>query len=124
MAVSMAASTQSFSSGFDAANVVAASTVKTVREFASEMPGSKVNAKQDLEKQRQQAREAASRLNTSAFNKKLEFVVDEDSDDIVVQVVDKDTNEVIKTLPPEELRRINNGLRGQDPDGLLFNRSA
>ena len=54
-----------------------------------------------------------------AFNKKLQFVVDQNSDQVIVKVIDRDTDKVIKELPPEELQRLNNNL--QDAIGFLFN---
>lgn len=37
------------------------------------------------------------------FNKKLDFKVHEETDRIVVKVVDKDTGKIIKEIPPEEI---------------------
>jgi len=54
-----------------------------------------------------------------AFNKKLQFVVDQNSDQVIVKVIDRETDKVIKELPPEELKRLNNNL--QDSIGFLFN---
>jgi uncharacterized FlaG/YvyC family protein len=36
-------------------------------------------------------------------------VVDSKTEDVLVNVIDSNTNKVIKVLPPEELRRINSG---------------
>ena len=52
------------------------------------------------------------------FNKKLQFVVDHRSNEITVKVIDKETDKVIKELPPEELQRLHNKLR--ETIGLLF----
>ncbi|MDR2842113.1 MAG: flagellar protein FlaG [Spirochaetaceae bacterium] len=49
------------------------------------------------------------KLNLS-FNKKLKFVIDQESQEITVNVVDPNTNKVIKVLPPEELQRLNVNL--------------
>ena len=54
-----------------------------------------------------------------AFNKKLQFVVDQNSNQVIVKVIDKETDKVIKELPPEELQRLNTNL--QDTIGFLFN---
>jgi flagellar protein FlaG len=53
-----------------------------------------------------------------AFNKKLRFVVDHESHDIIVKVIDPQTDKVIKVLPPEELRRLRNKIR--ESIGVLF----
>jgi flagellar protein FlaG len=53
-----------------------------------------------------------------AFNKKLQFVVDHHSNEIIVKVIDKETDKVIKELPPEELQRLHSELR--ETIGFLF----
>ena len=53
-----------------------------------------------------------------AFNKKLQFVVDHHSNEITVKVIDKETDKVIKELPPEELQRLHSKLR--ETIGFLF----
>jgi len=54
-----------------------------------------------------------------AFNKKLQFVVDHGSNEVLVKVIDKDTDRVIKVIPPEELQRLHRNLK--EAIGLLFN---
>jgi uncharacterized FlaG/YvyC family protein len=53
-----------------------------------------------------------------AFNKKLQFVIDYSSKEITVNVIDPDTDKVIKVLPPEELRRLHNKI--EEAIGFLF----
>jgi len=53
------------------------------------------------------------------FNKKLQFVVDHRSQEVIVKVIDKETDKVIKVLPPEELQRLHRKLR--ETIGFLFN---
>jgi len=55
---------------------------------------------------------------TTVFNKKLQFVVDHNSNEIIVKVIDKETDKVIKELPPEELQRLHRNLK--EAVGLLF----
>ncbi len=57
-----------------------------------------------------------------AFNKKLRFSIDSQTDEIVVKVVDPETDKVIKELPPEELQRLHRQLR--DMIGLLFDETV
>ena len=52
------------------------------------------------------------------FNRKLQFVVDHNSKEVTVKVIDKDTDKVIKELPPEELQRLHNNLK--ETLGFLF----
>jgi len=53
-----------------------------------------------------------------AFNKKLRFEVNKDLDQVVVKVIDPNTDKVIKELPPEELQRLQ--MRIREMIGLLF----
>jgi len=55
---------------------------------------------------------------TTVFNKKLQFVVDHHSNEVIVKVIDKDTDKVIKELPPEELQKLHRKLK--EAIGLLF----
>jgi len=52
------------------------------------------------------------------FNRKLQFVIDQASHDIIVKVIDKDTDKVIKVLPPEELQQLHNDVK--EMIGFLF----
>ena len=52
------------------------------------------------------------------FDKKLQFVVDQSSNQVIVKVIDKETDKVIKELPPEELQRLHNNLK--ETIGFLF----
>ena len=56
---------------------------------------------------------------SQTFNKKLQFVVDQQSHEVTVKVIDKTTDKVIKVLPPEELQRLHRKL--QEAIGFLFN---
>jgi flagellar protein FlaG len=51
---------------------------------------------------------AAGRMSSS-INRKLKFVVNHESNKVIVNVIDGNTNKVIKVLPPEELQRLSNG---------------
>ena len=55
---------------------------------------------------------------TVAFNKKLQFVVNQQSNDITVKVIDPETDKVIKVLPPKELQRLHSRIK--ETIGFLF----
>jgi len=59
---------------------------------------------------------------SNAMNKKLQFVVDHGSNEVIVKVIDKNTDKVIKVIPPEELQRLHKSLK--EAIGLLFNEMA
>lgn len=54
----------------------------------------------------------------NAFNKELRFEVDHNSMEVIVKVIDKETDKVIRELPPEELQRLHRNLK--EAIGLLF----
>jgi flagellar protein FlaG len=56
---------------------------------------------------------------SQTFNRKLQFVVDQQSKEVIVKVIDRNTDKVIKVLPPEELQRLHRKLK--ETIGLLFN---
>jgi len=56
---------------------------------------------------------------SQTFNRKLQFIVDQRSQEVIVKVIDKNTDKVIKVLPPEELQRLHRKLK--ETIGLLFN---
>jgi flagellar protein FlaG len=57
-----------------------------------------------------------------AFNKRLQFMVDHESHDITVKVIDRETDKVIKVLPPEELQRMHDKIR--ETIGFLIDERA
>jgi flagellar protein FlaG len=55
---------------------------------------------------------------TLAFNKKLKFEIDGNLDELIVKVIDPETDKVIKELPPKELQRLR--LKIKEMIGLLY----
>jgi flagellar protein FlaG len=53
-----------------------------------------------------------------ALNKKLKFSIDYESHEILVKVVDPETDKVVKILPPEELRRLHSKIK--EAVGVVF----
>lgn len=56
--------------------------------------------------------QAAQKINEAlqTVSQKLEFSVDKDTDDIVVKVLDKESGDVIRQIPSEELLKIAKAL--------------
>ena len=55
---------------------------------------------------------------TVAFNKKLKFEVNHQSNDVTIKVIDPETDKVIKVLPPKELQRLHSHIK--ETIGFLF----
>ena len=55
-----------------------------------------------------------------AFNRRLKFIIDQESRELIVKVIDNETDKVIKVLPPEELQRLHSRIR--ETMGFLFDR--
>jgi flagellar protein FlaG len=53
-----------------------------------------------------------------AFNRRLKFTVNKELNQVVVKVIDKETDKVIKELPPEEVQRLH--VRIREAIGLLI----
>jgi flagellar protein FlaG len=54
------------------------------------------------------------------FNSRLKFVIDHESNEILIKVIDNETDKVIKVLPPEELQRLHSRIK--ETIGFLFDR--
>ena len=54
------------------------------------------------------------------FNSRLKFIIDHESNEILIKVIDNETDKVIKVLPPEELQRLHSKVR--ETLGVLFDR--
>lgn len=46
-----------------------------------------------------------------SFNRRLDFTIFEETNQVVVRVIDQDTNEVIRQVPPEELLKLHARIR-------------
>ncbi|NOY57538.1 MAG: flagellar protein FlaG [Calditrichaeota bacterium] len=69
----------------------------------------------------QQATKAMAKI-AEAMNSHLNFSVDKSTGKTVVKIINGDTGEVIRQIPPEETLRIMSKMR--DVIGLLFDREA
>ena len=87
---------------------------KAMEKALAALPGNKPSAP-NLEK-------TASDLQhiSLVFNSRLKFIIDHDSNEILIKVIDNETDKVIKVLPPEELQRLHSRIR--ETIGVLFDR--
>jgi uncharacterized FlaG/YvyC family protein len=53
---------------------------------------------------------------------KLQYVIDHESNDVTVRVINRVTDEVIRVLPPEELRMLGRGVIDEESSGLLVDK--
>lgn len=58
------------------------------------------------------------RVATSTLDRRLKFSINRQLDQVVVKVIDRNTDKVIKELPPEEIQRLHVRLR--EAIGLLI----
>jgi flagellar protein FlaG len=86
-------------------------------KIEASLPGSRGSNAPDL-------RQAAAELQhiSMAFNRRLKFVIDQESREIFIKVIDNETDKVIKVLPPEELQRLHSRIR--ETIGFLFDQMA
>jgi flagellar protein FlaG len=78
------------------------------KQFRPELPGS--------------SRDVSMVHFNMAMNRKLEYVVDHETSEITVRVLDAETDKLIKVLPPEELQMLNDNPH--IADGILFDATA
>jgi len=55
------------------------------------------------------------------LNRRLEYAISQETNQVIVKVIDGDTDKVIKVLPPEELQRLHTRIR--ETIGLLFDQT-
>jgi flagellar protein FlaG len=101
-----------------AARVIRAEAAKknaALEKFEASLPGNESGEKRSVD-----IRAATENLEqiSLAFNKRLQFVVDHESQEVIVKVIDGETDKVIKVLPPEELQRLHERIK--ETIGFLF----
>ena len=119
MPISSVGTGTNFTPAIEIRRAPAVSAVKraAVEQMAASLPG---NSPRRSSGSGEIGRVAADIESVSrTFNKKLKFVVDHQSHEVIVKVVDKDTDKVIKVIPPEELQRLHKKLK--ETIGFLFN---
>jgi flagellar protein FlaG len=90
-----------------------ASSDKTAE--AAELPG----AEKDVLADKVYLNRAIERLKDAGdiFKRRLDFKVDDETNRVVVKVIDTETNKVVKEIPPEQLVRL--AAKIQEMVGLL-----
>lgn len=92
---------------------VKAKTIEVVKQHQE----AKDSAIKQLEIELKNVEEQAQRIDaekylreiidiTEVFNRKLKFSIDKDIGQVIVKVVDKNTDKVIKEIPPDQLKRL------------------
>ncbi len=100
-------------------NVKAEKAEKAVKEEE------KVVSSEDLKKHENiDIGEAMERVSGTAqlFNREIQLKVEDDIDMVIVKIIDSDTKEVIRQLPPEELVELSKNAK--DLKGLLINKEG
>jgi len=59
---------------------------------------------------------------SQVFNRRLSFKYNEDLNQVIVKVIDRETDKVIKELPPDALQRVH--MRIKEAIGLLFDETV
>jgi len=94
-------------------------TQSHVEQFAASLPG---NNAAGSETKKYSAATAELERVSLAFDRRLQFVVDHQSNEVIVKVIDRETDKVIKVLPPEELQRLHSKLK--ETIGFLFDQQV
>jgi flagellar protein FlaG len=90
-----------------------------VEQFTASLPG---NNAAGSETKKYSAATAELERVSLAFDRRLQFVVDHQSNEVIVKVIDRETDKVIKVLPPEELQRLHSKLK--ETIGFLFDQQV
>jgi flagellar protein FlaG len=59
---------------------------------------------------------------SSYLNRRLKYSINQELGQVIVKVIDSETDKVIKVLPPEELQRLHARIR--ETIGLLFDKTV
>lgn len=97
---------------------------KTQDSEKSEKPTQAQSAKvsnDSQNQQKQQVQEAVAKLNDyiQSVQRDLEFNLDDESGRVVVKVVDRNTNEVVRQIPDEVALKLAHNLQSEEPISLL-----
>lgn len=88
---------------------------KTAEQIQNSLPGRERPRSAELQKTTADLEQISL-----AFNRRLKFEIDQESREVIIKVIDNETDKVIKVLPPEELQRLHSRLK--ETIGFLFDR--
>lgn len=96
--------------------------VQSGREIAADGQRLPQNTEQEQANEAAKVEQAVSQVNefVQNLNRDLQFTVDEDSGHTVIKVLDTETKEIIRQIPPEELLRIATYLIDREGSSLLL----
>jgi flagellar protein FlaG len=124
--MSIALSTMTAASQYEAAPVMLKTAKKSSVQNNTEQQSTEAELKAGrqakLSKENAQMLAAEMSKIDSYFNRKLQYSVNDDTDDIVVKVIDKTTDKVIRQIPPEALQKLEASMK--QTEGILFNQDA
>ena len=93
-----------------------------LKRFTASLPGNSAdNSGGETIPLQGKTREATPQVILS-FMRKLQYIVDHESHEVLVKVIDPNTDKVIKILPPEEIQMLNRN-KG-DYSGFLFDQQV
>ena len=95
--------------------------VESGGRVATDLTKGKLETKEKTKVSDKEAEDIAKSMNqlASVFNTQLSFSVDKDTHKTVIKVVDKNTGDVIRQIPPEETLRLMSKMK--NVMGMLFN---
>ena len=95
-----------------------------VQEKAQAPLANQVEEAEKPEEDAEPLKEVVSHLNelVRELHRELEFSVDQESGDTVIRVIDRETDEVVRQIPSEELMHLRRRL--EEAAGVIFQDSA
>ncbi|MCB1774598.1 MAG: flagellar protein FlaG [Gammaproteobacteria bacterium] len=102
----------------------AASANPPEQEVQAKVVVDRVRQQDQQEKESEPLEEVVSDLNNLVreLHRELQFSVDEDSGETVIKVIDKETDEIVRQIPSEEIMELRRRL--QQATGVIFRDSA
>ncbi|MCW9014734.1 MAG: flagellar protein FlaG [Gammaproteobacteria bacterium] len=92
------------------------------KEVASKITEKVENSAEELQEFQERLEEAVSNINEYAQNieRSLQFSISDTDGRTIIKVIDSETNEIVRQIPPEEVLSISERLGSAGNGGLLF----